>query len=144
LVNGDAKIDDLRDFAYATSLQLRIIAFRSINQFEKIISDYGYELKNGSCNGALSDALSKRDRLAEEPPESLVERYITCTRNQWFSFLDAFGLGMANTDLCMRLFAYALLPFLLWFSKVNPVYVYVSVSVCVGLCLPACMYVCMI
>ena len=118
MVSGDTKIDDLKAFANTTFLPLRIIAFRSINQFETIISNYGYELKNGSCNAALTDALSKWSRLAEVPPESLVERYITCIRSQWFSFLYAFGLGMANTDLCLRIFAYALLPFLLWFSKV--------------------------
>ena len=117
-MNGNSKITVLQQFVNDTSLPLKVIAFRSINLFERIISSYGYELTNGSCNAALTGALSKWDRLAQIPPESLTERYITCTRNHEFSIFDALGLGMANSDFCMRMFAYLVLPFLLWFVKV--------------------------
>ena len=53
------------------------------------------------------------------PPLSLVEPYIKCYRDKSFSLFDAFGIGMADSDLIMRLFAYILLPFILIFLKVN-------------------------
>ena len=49
----------------------------------------------------------------------LVEPYLKCYRNKEFSMLDALGVGMADSDLFMRLTAYLILPVLLLFIKVH-------------------------
>jgi hypothetical protein len=63
--------------------------------------------------------MTYRDRLASNPPESLVESYYSCVDDPSTALFNAFGISSGNVSLTLQAFALLALPVIYIVLKVS-------------------------
>jgi len=87
-----------------------IAVFHSTDQSSQLISQYKYQLTNGSCSDSFTIPNSDYQKLVQSPPVQLTENYYECYSDSFTAFINALGIASGNTQLAVPLTVIFLLP----------------------------------
>lgn len=89
-----------------------MVNFFGINKRRKTVSDFQYQLVNGSCSDSITIPPDQWQLLRENPPVDLNQQYYECYQSTWNAFLNAVGIASGNSSIAMIFILLISLPFL--------------------------------
>ncbi len=76
------------------------------------VSNYKYQLQNGSCTASMVISENNWAKLVENPPVQFTQIYYECYQPTTSAFITAVGVASGNTQIFIPFFVFGLLPFL--------------------------------
>lgn len=89
-----------------------MLTFYQYNFLYYSVSDYHYQLTNGSCSDSISIPQTQWGKLQAVPPEAISETYFECYPHMDATFINAIGVASGNTSIAMIVFLFLMLPVL--------------------------------
>eukprot|EP01034_Spumella_vulgaris_P021988 gene21988-28075_t len=86
--------------------------FNSFQATSYEVSDYKYQVFNGSCKNSTSIPTLSWDFLVSNPPVAFTQTYYECFDSPRSSFVNAIGIASGNVQIFIPFVIFALLPFL--------------------------------
>jgi len=94
-----------------------LLTFNIFDNYSTTVSDYAYQLNNGSCTNSISISDYSWEKLAASPPAALTQDYYKCTAGVYSSVFNAVGIASGNVATVIPIVVLLVLPFFYFFLQ---------------------------
>jgi hypothetical protein len=95
-----------------TNTTCSLAMFNVANGAASTVSEYKYQLTNGSCTSSMVVPLDNWMKLVNNPPVQFTQTYYECYQSSGPAFVTAVGVASGNVQIFVPIVMFGLLPFL--------------------------------